>query len=144
MGIVTRSGIEHMMSGQYGFSLHARRPISNIINTSPLVTDSTTAIDIVSRMAMSRPLRSIYDFIVVTEQNTYLGVVTIKDLLEKTMEIEVFSSRHLNPLSGLPWNLSGKTSSDPLRPRSLVPSYISIWITSRHTTIPMALATAIA
>jgi diguanylate cyclase (GGDEF)-like protein len=106
LGIMTRSNIEHTMSGQYGFSLHAKRPISGIMNTSPLVTESTTSIDIVSKLAMSRPLNSIYDFIVVTEQNAYEGVVTIKDLLEKTMEIEVFNSRHLNPLSGLPGNLA--------------------------------------
>jgi hypothetical protein len=40
-------------------------------------------------------------FIVVTRDEAYCGVVTIKDLLEKTMEIEVLNSRHLNPLSGL-------------------------------------------
>jgi diguanylate cyclase (GGDEF)-like protein len=106
LGIMTRSGIEHTMSGQYGFSLYAKRPISSIMNTTPLITDTATAIDIASKLAMSRPFKSIYDFIVVTEQNKYLGVVTIKDLLEKTMEIEVFNSRHLNPLSGLPGNLA--------------------------------------
>ncbi|SHI17865.1 diguanylate cyclase (GGDEF) domain-containing protein [Sporobacter termitidis DSM 10068] len=106
LGAVTRSNIEHTMSGQYGFSLYTKRPISNIMNSSPLAMDAKTSIDVVSKLAMSRPLKSIYDFIVVTDQNRYLGVVTIKDLLEKTMEIEVFNSRQLNPLSGLPGNLA--------------------------------------
>jgi diguanylate cyclase (GGDEF)-like protein len=106
LGVMSRSGIERTMSGQYGFSLHSKRPISNIMNTEPLVTEASTGIDIVAKRAMSRPSKTIYDFIVVTEQKTYLGAVTIKDLLEKTMEIEVFNSRQMNPLSGLPGNLA--------------------------------------
>ena len=104
LGIMSRSGIEHMLSGQYGFSLHSKRPISNIMDVHPLVTDASTPIDIVSKLAMSRSQKQIYDLFVVTEQDRYLGVVTVKDLLEKTMEIEVFHSRQLNPLSGLPGN----------------------------------------
>lgn len=106
LGTMSRPGIEHTMSGQYGFSLHSKRPILNVMNTNPLVMEATTSIDIVSKLAMSRPSKMIYDFIVVIEQKRYLGVVTIKDLLEKTMEIEVFNSRQLNPLSGLPGNLA--------------------------------------
>jgi EAL domain-containing protein (putative c-di-GMP-specific phosphodiesterase class I)/GGDEF domain-containing protein/CBS domain-containing protein len=105
LGTISRSDIEQTMSGQYGFSLHAKRSISNIMNTTPLITDVTTPIDIVSKLAMSRPQRMLYDSIVVTKDMVYAGIVTIKDLLEKTMEIEVYNSRQLNPLSGLPGNL---------------------------------------
>lgn len=105
LGTVSRSGIEQTMSGQYGYSLHAKRPITNIMNTKPLMTDEMTPIDLVSKLAMSRPQRMLYDSIVVTKDMLYAGVATIKDLLEKTMEIEVFNSRNLNPLSGLPGNL---------------------------------------
>jgi diguanylate cyclase (GGDEF)-like protein len=106
LGTVSRSCIERTMSGQYGFSLHAKRPISNIMDTSPLLTEVTTPIDVVSKLAMSRPHKTLYDCIVVTDQSVYAGIVTIKDLLEKTMEIEVYNSRQLNPLSGLPGNLA--------------------------------------
>ncbi len=106
LGTVSRLHMEHAMSGQYGFSLYAKRPISQIMDTSPLTAEASTPIDTVSKLAMSRPRKTLYDLIVVTEQDVYTGVVTIKDLLEKTMEIEVFNSRHLNPLSGLPGNLS--------------------------------------
>ena len=54
---------------------------------------------------MSRPASSLYDFIIVTKDGLYCGIVTIKDLLEKTMEIEVSNAKHQNPLSGLPGNL---------------------------------------
>ena len=47
----------------------------------------------------------LYDFIVVTENDKYIGTVTIKDLLQKTSEIEVSAAKHQNPLTGLPGNL---------------------------------------
>jgi len=56
-------------------------------------------------MAMSRENDKLYDFIVVTENDKYLGIVTIKDLLKKTSEIEISEAKHKNPLSGLDGNL---------------------------------------
>ena len=104
-GVVTRTRIDHIMGGQFGFSLHAKRPVSLIMNTRPLVTDYQMPIDTVSKLAMSRPPVSLYDFIIVTQEGEYCGIVTIRDLLEKTMELEVSNARHQNPLSGLPGNL---------------------------------------
>jgi EAL domain-containing protein (putative c-di-GMP-specific phosphodiesterase class I)/GGDEF domain-containing protein/CBS domain-containing protein len=105
VGLVTKTRIDHIMSGQFGFSLHAKRPISIIMDTNPLVTDYPIPIDTVTKLAMSRPAGNLYDFIVVTQDSKYCGIVTIKDLLEKTMEIEVSNARQQNPLSGLPGNL---------------------------------------
>ncbi len=67
--------------------------------------DYKASITEVSSDAMSRPNNKLYDFIVVTENRKYIGTVTIKALLQKTIEIEVTAAKHLNPLSGLPGNL---------------------------------------
>lgn len=105
VGIITRTCIDHNMSGQFGYSLNAKRPVSAIMDNHPLLVDFKVPVDMVSKMAMSRPSETLYDFIVVTNNGEYCGVVTIKDLLEKTMEVEVSNARHQNPLSGLPGNL---------------------------------------
>lgn len=104
-GLVTKTHIDHMMSGPFGFSLHARRPISLIMDQHPLIVDYQMPIDVVSKMAMSRPTGKLYDCIVVTNGGRYAGIVTIKTLLEKTTEIEVSNARHQNPLTGLPGNM---------------------------------------
>lgn len=104
-GLVTKTHIDHMMSGPFGFSLHARRPISLIMDKHPLIVDHQMPIDVVSKMAMSRPTGKLYDCIVVTNGGRYAGIVTIKTLLEKTTEIEVSNARHQNPLTGLPGNM---------------------------------------
>ncbi len=104
LGIVTQTRISTMMSGQYGYSLHARRPVSHVMDPKALVVDFSTPIDVVTKLAMSRPSEHLYDYITVTRDGCYCGIVTIKNLLEKTMEIEVSNAIHLNPLSGLPGN----------------------------------------
>jgi GGDEF domain-containing protein len=54
---------------------------------------------------MQRESEKIYDFVVVTNENKYSGIVTVKDLLEKVIEIEFVNAKHLNPLSELPGNI---------------------------------------
>lgn len=38
-------------------------------------------------------LKRLNDFIVATEENMYYGIITVKDLLEKVIEIEVTNAR---------------------------------------------------
>ena len=105
IGIVTREKLALKLSGHYGFSLNQNKKISQIMDKDFLSVDYKTPISIVSSMAMSRENDKLYDFIVVTENDKYLGIVTIKDLLKKTSEIEISEAKHKNPLSGLDGNL---------------------------------------
>lgn len=105
VGIVTQEKLAFKLSGPFGFSLYQKKPISQVMDRSFLSVDYKTPLSIVSSMAMSRPYDKLYDFIVVTENAKCIGIVTIKNLLEKTTEIEVSAAKHLNPLSGLPGNL---------------------------------------
>lgn len=104
LGIITNDKLALKMSGHYGFSLNQNKPISELMDVNFLVVDHETPISTVSYLAMSRPNDSLYDFIVVTENEKYIGTVTIKDLLTKTTEIEVNNAKQVNPLSGLPGN----------------------------------------
>jgi len=105
VGVVTKSRLVLQLSGRYGFSLNGKRSIACLMDYDFLAVDYQTPIDAVSQMAMSRPPEKLYDFIVVTKDNKYRGTVTIKDLLQKTTEIEVVNAKYQNPLSGLPGNL---------------------------------------
>lgn len=105
VGIVTQERLALKLSGHYGFTLNQNKPISDIMDDNFLSVDSKTSISDVSSIAMSRPNNKLYDFIVVTENDEYIGTVTVKDLLQKTTEIEVSTAKHQNPLSGLPGNL---------------------------------------
>lgn len=105
IGIVIREKLLLKLSGQYGFSLNKNKKISRVMDEEFLSVDYKTPISIVASMAMSREDDKIYDFVVVTKNDKYLGIVTIKDLLKKTSEIEISSSKHKNYLSAIADNL---------------------------------------
>lgn len=67
--------------------------------------DATTPIDVVAKIAMKRDPLHLYDFITITKDENYFGIVTVKDLLEKSMQLEIDYAKHLNPLSELPGNI---------------------------------------
>lgn len=104
LGIVTKNEMYKFLSGQYGYSLYGKKPVREIANANFLSVDYKMTIDIVSKKAMARSAEQLYDLIVVTKDARYYGVVTVKDLLEKAIEIEVINAKNLNPLSELPGN----------------------------------------
>jgi len=105
LGVVTRNDFFKKLSGQFGYNLFSKKPITSLMNKSYLEVDSFENIDIVAKKALSRPPDKVYDFIVVTETGKYSGIITVKDLLEKTIEIEINNAKHINPLSNLPGNV---------------------------------------
>ncbi len=104
-GLVMKDKFFSKLATQFGFSIFINRPVSLVMDNRPLSVDYNTTIDVVSRIAMARNGESLYDYIIVTKNSNYYGIVTIKDLLEKTTELEVNYAKHLNPLSGLPGNV---------------------------------------
>jgi len=104
VGIVTRGRLALRLSGQYGFSLNQKKNISEIMERTFLSVGGEMTMKDVCAIAMARSHEMLYDFIVITENNRFCGVVTIKDLLEKKIEIEVSQAKDQNPLTGLPGN----------------------------------------
>lgn len=104
IGSVMNYTLDSVMAAQYGFSVFSRRPISLIMDRNPLIVDYNTPINQVSKYAMSRIDSKVYDCVVVVKDAKYYGLVTIKNLLEFTTELEKNYARELNPLTGLPGN----------------------------------------
>lgn len=104
-GVVTRDKVNAAVAGVYGYSLYSRQTIAAIMDTDFLQVDYKTPVNTVGRLAMSRPDSKVYDFITVVSDDKYRGIVTIKDLLNKTIEIEVSNATQLNPLTSLPGNI---------------------------------------
>ena len=103
-GVVTRQAVSEAVSGLYGYSLNAKKPVSSIMDRDFLVMDHQTPVSLAGKLAMARPDSTVYNFITVTRNGQYYGIVTIKDLLIKTIEIEVNNAAQMNPLTSLPGN----------------------------------------
>ncbi len=104
-GVVTRNRVNTAVAGVYGYSLYSRKTIASIMDREFLSLDYKTPVTLSGKLAMSRPDENVYDFITVTLEGKYYGIVTIKDLLNKTIEIEVNNATQLNPLTALPGNI---------------------------------------
>lgn len=104
-GVLTREKLAQMLGGRFGFSLYQNRAVSLIMNKDFLSVDVQTPISVVSEIAMKREKSQLYDFIVVTQNSEYYGVVTIKDLLTNATQINLMAARDANPLTGLPGNV---------------------------------------
>lgn len=105
LGILTRSSILECFGGKFGYDLHARKPVSHLMNRDFLMLDYSTPIEVVSKMALARPIDSLYNAVVVTQNGKYLGVVTVKELLETAITLQVTRAVDANPLTGLPGNV---------------------------------------
>ncbi|HBT18665.1 MAG TPA: diguanylate cyclase [Clostridiaceae bacterium] len=104
-GILTKETLSQKLSGPFGFNLYQNKTLLELMDQDFLVVDGNLPVDQVSAIAMSRPQETLYDFIVVEDQGHYRGIVTIKKLLEKSFEVELYKAKHQNPLTGLPGNL---------------------------------------
>lgn len=104
IGILTKGKLASLLSGRYGYNLHQNKAVHTIMDRDFLVVDRHTPVNIAANLAMERTQNRLYDFIVVTDDNQYIGTVTIKSILQKGMEIEISSARSLSPLTGLPGN----------------------------------------
>ncbi|MBP8639349.1 MAG: EAL and GGDEF domain-containing protein [Oscillospiraceae bacterium] len=104
-GTITRNELYRRLSFQYGYSLYSNKAIETIMSRVFLRVDYHDSIETVANKAMSRDYDQMYDIVTVTMDDKYFGIVTVKDLLEKALQIGVSNARHLNPLSALPGNV---------------------------------------
>jgi GGDEF domain-containing protein len=104
VGFLTRTTLNDYFGGRYGYSLHSKKKIKDLMNTSFLKVPHDLPVDVASRRAMGRPYDSIYNPIVVEKRGLFQGVVTVRDLLEASTKVQLDIAIHSNPLTGLPGN----------------------------------------
>lgn len=103
-GLLTRSYLEECFGGQYGYNLNHRKAIFQLVHDDYLAVDYEMSIETVAKMALLRPQKVLYDAVVVTKNGMYQGVVTVKDLLQSAITIQVERATDANPLTHLPGN----------------------------------------
>ena len=105
VGFMSKAILYEIFGGRYGFSLHAGKSIRHLAKTDFLRVNYDMPVDQVSKFAMQRSFEQLYDPVVVEREGKYSGIVTIKDLLDSFIKVEVDIAMHSNPLTGLPGNL---------------------------------------
>jgi len=81
VGLIMEHTLNSALNTQDGGSNFAKSPVSLVMDSNPLIVDYYTTINEVSRRAMSRKKNNIYDHIIITYKNMYLGVISVSSLL---------------------------------------------------------------
>ncbi|WP_461209968.1 EAL domain-containing protein [Desulfocurvus sp. DL9XJH121] len=105
MGLVMRHHLDRALSSQYGVALYLNRPVSLIMDPSPLYAESTLPVENVAREAMKRPKDKVFDHIVVTERGLLSGVASVQGIMGVIATAQVEMAKGANPLTGLPGNV---------------------------------------
>lgn len=105
VGLLSKGKFMSHLATQYGVAVYMNRPVHLVMDKTPLIVDYHMPLDQVSKCAVSRSDENLYDYIIITKQDYYFGVTTVKSLLEKTTQMELTRAKYSNPLTGLPGNI---------------------------------------
>ncbi len=104
-GLITRQHFYFQTGGAFGYQLLQKKPVGAVCKTDPLIIDEMTTITTLARLAMDRRYEDLYDPVLVTDASGHFkGTVTMKQVMTKSIELEIRSAMGLNPLTGLPGN----------------------------------------
>lgn len=105
LGLITRDHLYAMLGSQYGVPLYYKRSVQQVMDAHPLMVEQHLMIDEVSSLATGRNHVKRYDDIVVMDEGTYRGVVSVQTLLDVMSKVKIEIAKYANPLTGLPGNL---------------------------------------
>jgi len=105
VGLVMVHHLDSALSSQYGLSLYLNRPVSLIMDPSPLYAENGTPVENVAREAMKRKKSTVFDHVVVTERGRLQGVVSVQRMMDTIATAQVEMAKGANPLTGLPGNV---------------------------------------
>lgn len=104
IGLITRAQFYQKIGTLYGYHLYMNKAVNLLPIKEPLIVEYDQLITEVSKMAMGRKEEDLYDYVIITRENRFIGIVSIQRLLMKLVEIQVEMASFLNPLTGLPGN----------------------------------------
>ncbi|NCD02196.1 MAG: EAL domain-containing protein [Clostridia bacterium] len=73
-GILTRQDVLKQFGGRYGFTLNQKHTVASIMRKDTLAVDYHFSVENVSKIAMERPIKEIYDAVVVLNEGRYYAM----------------------------------------------------------------------
>lgn len=81
IGLIMKEKLYVKLGTTFGVALYRKRQVKEMLDASALILSADTTVEIAASQAMARDETNIYDFIIVTEDNNFSGVVSIVDLV---------------------------------------------------------------
>jgi diguanylate cyclase (GGDEF)-like protein len=103
-GLIMRDKFFAILSNRYGFDLFIKRPITEIMDRNMLVLPWNTPLEEAAQLVAERLGRGVNDYLVITQDNKYYGIVSSAKLLDTMADINIRIAQDASPLTGLPGN----------------------------------------
>ncbi|SED13608.1 GGDEF domain-containing protein [Paenibacillus sp. GP183] len=104
VGIIRSIDMFRLLGTLYGVALNYKKRLNEVMYSNILTVDWNMKIDEVSRKATVRIYEDIYDDIIVTRDQDFIGVIPVYELLTFMTEFKLREAVQQNPLTGLPGN----------------------------------------
>lgn len=105
LGMISRAEILQIFSRRFAHELYAAKPVREFISSLSIIVDINTDLKTVGQLISEDPRQNLSVDFIITENNTYLGVGKVRDLLRSITEEKLRVARHSNPLTQLPGNV---------------------------------------
>lgn len=105
MGIVWRRELMNLLASRFGRELYAKKPISSIMDSNPIIVDHSVPVEDLSRIITDSTYLHHCEAFIITRNNEYLGCGGLYDLLRYITDLKIQNALYSNPLSGLPGNV---------------------------------------
>ncbi|MFA7317853.1 MAG: GGDEF domain-containing protein [Sulfuricella sp.] len=105
LGLINRYRFIDHYARPYQRELHGSKPCTRFMDARPLKVDQSMSLAQVSHLIAEGSRRHVADGFIITEQENYLGIGNIQDLIREITEQQIQSARHANPLTQLPGNV---------------------------------------
>lgn len=116
--LITRQVFYNLMSGRFGYSLFAHHFAEEMVKVDFLEIKESVDLLTIKKIALARNGSNAFDPIVITkEDGTLSGTITMKNLIEKAIDLEIFNAMNQNPLTHLPGNSNIRLSLKQLASR---------------------------
>jgi len=106
VGLITRRNTLAVFGHKYSYELNSRKTVKILMDKQPLIFDSQTDIESISRAMTERKGAHAFDPAIITLNGQYCGLLSVITLLKRMTDIRIALALDSNPLSRLPGNNS--------------------------------------
>lgn len=105
VGLIPRIYFSTKTAGPFGYPVFQRKAGDVLAKRNPLAVEAKTRVTTLYKLAMGRSAEDLYDpVLVVDADGALIGTVTIRQLIQRSTELEIQWATGANPLTGLPGN----------------------------------------
>ncbi|CAM2948652.1 CBS domain-containing protein [Paenibacillus taichungensis] len=92
LGLLMRETLYRMLNGRFAADLFYRKPVVHVADTSPVIVDVHAEATAIIDIALARSEQYFYDCLIVTEEDRFLGVLTMRDVMSLSRKLQHVAS----------------------------------------------------